>query len=93
LFPRDAIEVYLEAGNWDRAARCAAELEQYTRSEPLPFADFYVARARALAACGRGQSDTAELVSELERVRDQGEQLGIRIALPGVETAINQLHG
>ena len=50
LFPRDAIEVYLEAGNWERAERCAAELEQYTRSEPLPFADFYIARGRALAA-------------------------------------------
>jgi hypothetical protein len=39
LFPRDAIEVYLKAGDWDRAERSAAELEQYTRSEPLPFAD------------------------------------------------------
>ena len=91
LFPRDAIEVYLEAGNWDRAERSAAELEQHTRSEPLPFADFYVARGRALAAFGRGQSDTRELTAELERVRDEGEQLGIRVALPGIETAINRL--
>src|SRR6202040_3138087 len=93
LFPRDAIEVYLEAGDWDRAQRSAAELEQYTRSEPLPFADFYVARGRALAAFDRGQSDIPELAAELERVRDEGERIGIRVALSGIQTAINQLRG
>ena len=64
-----------------------AELEHYTRSEALPFADFYIARGRALAACGRGQSDMAEL----ERIHDEGERLGIRVALRGTETAIIQL--
>jgi tetratricopeptide (TPR) repeat protein len=93
LFPRDAIEAYFEAGDWERMEHCAAELEQYTRSEPLPFADFYIARGRALAAFGRGRSDTRELIAELERVRDQGEQVGVRVALPGIKTAINQLRG
>jgi hypothetical protein len=64
-----------------------------TRSKPLPFADFYLARARALAACGRGQSDMAELAAELERLHDEGERLGIRVALRSIETAINQLRG
>ncbi len=93
LFPRDAIEVYLEAGDWDRVERSAAELEQYTRSEPLPFADFYVARGRALAAFRRGQWHVAELAALLKRVRDEGERLGIRVALPGIEATINQLRG
>ena len=93
LFPRDAIEVYLEAGNWDGVEHSAASLEQYTRSEPLPFADFYVARGRALAAFRRGQCDMVELAAVLERVRDEGERLGIRVALPGIEATINQLHG
>jgi hypothetical protein len=93
LFPRDAIEVYLEAGNWDRVERCAAELEQYTRSEPLPFADFYIARGRALAAFGRGESDLAKLATELKRLRAEGERLGIRVALRGIETAINRMRG
>jgi tetratricopeptide (TPR) repeat protein len=93
LFPRDAIEVYLEAGNWDGVEHSAARLEQYTRSEPLPFADFYVARGRALAAFRRGQCDMVELAAVLERVRDEGERLGIRVALPGIEATINQLHG
>jgi tetratricopeptide (TPR) repeat protein len=93
LFPRDAIEVYLEAGDWDRVEHSAAELEQYTRSEPLPFADFYVARSRALAASRRGQRDVAALTAVLERVRDEGERLGIQVALPGIEATINQLRG
>jgi class 3 adenylate cyclase/tetratricopeptide (TPR) repeat protein len=93
LLPRDAIEVYRKTGNWDRVESTAAALEQYTRSEPLPFADFYIACGRALAAFGRGQWDSGELAAELERVRDQGERLGIRAALPCIETAINQLHG
>jgi tetratricopeptide (TPR) repeat protein len=93
LFPRDAIEVYLEAENWDRVERTAAELEQYTRSESLPFAEFYIAHGRALAACGRGPSDTTRVVAELQRLLDEGERLGIRVALPGIETTINQLRG
>jgi hypothetical protein len=35
----------------------------------------------------------AELAAELERIRDEGERLGIRVALRGIETAINQLRG
>jgi hypothetical protein len=31
LFPRDAIEAYLEADDWEGAERSAAELAQYTR--------------------------------------------------------------
>jgi tetratricopeptide (TPR) repeat protein len=93
IFPCYAIEAYFETGDWERMEHCAAGLEQYTSSEPLPFADFHIARGRALAAFGRGQSDARELTGELERVRDQGEQLGIRVALPVIETAINQLRG
>jgi hypothetical protein len=93
VFPYYAIEAYFETGDWERMEHCAARLEQYTSSEPLPFADFLIARGRALAAFGRGQSDPRELTGELGRVRDQGEKLGIRLALPVIETAINQLRG
>jgi hypothetical protein len=53
----------------------------------------YVARGRALAVFRRGQCDMVELAAVLERVRDEGERLGIRVALPGIEATINQLHG
>jgi tetratricopeptide (TPR) repeat protein len=89
LFPRDAAEAYLEAEDWDGVDRTAAELEQYTRREPLPFAAFYIERARALAARGRGQPDPAAL----DRIRGAGERLGLVVALPGVAAAIHELRG
>jgi hypothetical protein len=64
-------------------------LAQYTRSEPLPFSDFYIARARALAARGRDRFDTAEL----ERLREEGERLGLRVALPEIVKAIEEIDG
>jgi tetratricopeptide (TPR) repeat protein len=87
LFRRDAIEAYLRARDWEGVERSAAALAKYTRSEPLPFADFYIARAYALASCGRGRSDMAEL----DRLRGEGERLGLRVALPAIETAINEI--
>jgi class 3 adenylate cyclase/tetratricopeptide (TPR) repeat protein len=89
LFPRDAVEAYLDAGDWDGVERCAAELERYTRSEPLPFADFYISRARALSVWRRGRPDLAEL----EHLRDEGERLGLLVALPAINMAIGELHG
>jgi hypothetical protein len=35
----------------------------------------------------------AELAALLKRVREEGERLGIRVALPGIEATINQLRG
>src|ERR1700680_3722992 len=75
-----------------RLGRCGAYCGRAGAIYPVgasAFADFYIARGRALAACGRGQSDMAELAAELERIRDEGERLGIRVALRGIETAIN----
>jgi hypothetical protein len=93
LFRRDAIDACLDASEWEGAERSAAALEDFTRSEPLPFSDFYIARARALAAHGKNQSDTAELLAELERLREEGERLGLRVALPGIVEAIRARRG
>jgi hypothetical protein len=89
LFSRDAIEAYLDAGDWEGVERTAAELERYTRSEPLPFADFYIARGRALAACGRGQPDLVTL----DRLCNDGRRFGILVALPGIEAVLDGLRG
>jgi hypothetical protein len=93
LFPRDAIESYLEAGDWEGVERSAAGLAQYTRSEPLPFADFYIARARALATHGGQRSNAESLAAELERLREEGERLGLRVALPEIVNAIEEMRG
>jgi tetratricopeptide (TPR) repeat protein len=91
LFRRDAIDVCLSAGDWDGAERSAAALEDFTGSEPLPFSDFYIARARALAARGGDRSEAAALAVELERLREEGERLGLRVALPAIEMAIKEM--
>jgi tetratricopeptide (TPR) repeat protein len=87
LFPRDAVEAYLATEDWDGVERTAAELERYTRPEPLPYAAFYIVRARALAASGRGRPDPAAL----DRLRDEARRLGLLVALPAIEAALNKV--
>ena len=58
-FYRFAIETSLESRDWDNAERYAAALEEFTREEPLPWADLIIERGRALAAHGRGDRSMA----------------------------------
>ena len=62
-------------------------LEDYTQAEPLPWSDFFVARGRTLAAFWRGRRDAA-LTAELKRLRTDVDRVGLRIALPALETAL-----
>jgi hypothetical protein len=87
LFRCDAIEVCLEGGEWEEAERHASALEKYTASERLPLMDFYIRRARTLAAWGRGRRGMA-LATELEQVYAGGGRLGCKVALPALESAI-----
>src|SRR3954447_15100560 len=68
-FYPDAVEVCLELGEFSEVERHAMALEDYTRPEPLPSADFYIARGRALAAFGQGSCDTG-LLATLRYLRD-----------------------
>lgn len=86
-FHRYAIEAALNAGAWDAAERYAAALEEYTRPEPLPWADFLIAHGRALAAWGRGERGRAA-ARELERLHDEAERIGLRAALPVLQQAL-----
>ena len=80
------MEVALELADHDEVERYAAALEDYTRAEPLPWSDFFIARGRALAAFGRGRRDAA-LTAEILRLRDDADRFGLKIALPAIETA------
>lgn len=86
-FYADAIEVCLELGDADEAERYAAALEAFSQPEPLPWADFYVARGRALAPWGRGNRDDATR-TELERLKGDARRAGLLIALPRLEAAL-----
>ncbi len=86
-FYRDAIEVSLNIGDWENVERYAAALEDYTRPEPLPWCDFFVARGRALAAFGLGRRG-AETLAALRRLREQAERTGVMTALPALDAAL-----
>ena len=62
-FHHDAIEASLRCGAWSDAERYAAALEEFTRSEPLPWIDLQIAVGRALAAAGQGRADPVELLA------------------------------
>ncbi|HYI84922.1 MAG TPA: hypothetical protein VEX11_17155 [Acetobacteraceae bacterium] len=86
-FYPEAMDVSLQLEDYDEAERYAAALEGFTCSEPLPWADFFAARGRALAAFGRGRCDPA-LGRELARLREEGERLGLLLALPTIQAAL-----
>ena len=77
----------MNADDWDAAERYAAALEDYTRPEPLPWADFFIARGRALTRFGRSRRDAA-LGAELTRLQDEAERVGLRVAPPALERAL-----
>lgn len=86
-FYRYAIQASLNDGAWDEADRYAAALETYTRPEPLPWADFFIAWGRALAAHGRDQHNAAAK-QELNRLGEEAQRLNLGIALPMIQGAL-----
>src|SRR5262245_17801740 len=60
-FYRHAIEASLNARWWDEAEHYAQALEDYTRPEPLPWADFWIAWGRALIMHGRKPCSAAQI--------------------------------
>jgi tetratricopeptide (TPR) repeat protein len=73
-FFRYAIDASLDSEDWDGAERYSAALEDYTRPEPLPWANFFVRYGRGVGAYGRCQpgqdtaTNLADLVAEAERL-------------------------
>ena len=89
-FYRDAMEVCLNTRDWDAMERYAAALEEYTRPEPLPWSDFFIARGRALSAFGQGQR-AEELVAELRDLRSQAQRTGLKLAQRALEDALETI--
>jgi hypothetical protein len=83
FFNRTAIDACVAAGDWAGVERYAEALERGMAHEPLPMTDFLVARARALAAAGRGRSDKQVLAGLIERARAVNWQ----VVLPALEAA------
>ena len=88
-FHRDAMEACLGAEDWTGVERYATALAEYTRVEPLPWCDLFIARARALAAFGQNGRDAATM-AELQRVRDEINRIGLKVALPALDAALSR---
>ena len=74
-----AMETALKIGDWARAEQYASALETFTRPEPLPWAEFFIARTRALTDFGQGKRDDATLL-ELRHLLDKAERTGLKVA-------------
>jgi class 3 adenylate cyclase/tetratricopeptide (TPR) repeat protein len=79
-FFRYAIEASLDSQDWDAAERYSTALEDYTRPEPLPWANFFVRYGRAVGRhgrCHRAQKTTCTF----DDVLAEAKRLGIGPAL------------
>ncbi len=85
-FYRDAIETLLTEA-WDEAARFADIMADFTRAEPLPWSDFFVARGRVLASFGRGERGES-IMTELDRLRSEAERTGFAPELVALNEAL-----
>ena len=85
----DALQVSAQHGQWSELERYAERLAAYTRDEPLPYTDLFIARGRALARFGRDPRD-GHARAELLRVRAEALRIGLHSArLPAsVEAAV-----
>lgn len=84
-FNRSAIELMLDARQYERALRYARSMEQAFSAEPVPMVQFFAGRARALVAFGSGSRDVA---LALERLRNDALTAGMHVALEGIDRAL-----
>ncbi len=88
-FYRDAIEARLSSGDAEGALEYVNALEEYTRAEPLPWAEIFAARGRALAAVLRGEGNATQ-AGELLRVQRTMESAGLAAFLPSVNAELEK---
>ena len=88
LFYKDSIEACLINREWDEAERYITALEDFTRPEPLPWCDFFIARGRALKTRGKDGQDKST-TQELRRLRDEAIEIGLKLYLPALQSALS----
>ena len=87
FFYRNAMDACLGSENWGGVERYGQTLWDFTRQEPLPICDFYIARGRSLAGHGRGERSQAH-AAELRRLCGEAEEAGLMLALPELQAAL-----
>ncbi len=90
VFSDCAIDASLDSGDWDEAERHCRALEVYASAEPVPWADFLVARARALARVGQGERGGG-LAATVQALRRQAHDAEFNVYLPRLDAALGEL--
>ncbi len=88
-FRREAIDALLRVRDWEGVLGQAAALEDFVRAERVPWAEFHVRRARALAAAGQGNADAGEL----RACRQRAQALALPGAIPALDDALGRALG
>jgi class 3 adenylate cyclase/tetratricopeptide (TPR) repeat protein len=86
-FYTTAMDTLLQSGEWDKVDRYASALESFTRPEPLPWCDFFIARGRVLSRFGQGQRDE-EIRKQLQDLQRNAVDVGLRLATRRIEAAL-----
>ena len=82
-----AIQSSVDGADWDEAWRYCDALEAHSAAETFPWADFIVARGRALIRQGKGEGG-AELVQQLRLLRKQAADSEMNFYLIGIDAAL-----
>ena len=86
-FLHDAMSAMLRFGDWDAVDGFAARLTEECSAEPVPWADFHVARCRALAEVGRGSRGVG-LAAGLQALKDEADARGQEPAAANLAEAL-----
>jgi class 3 adenylate cyclase/predicted ATPase len=86
-FADGAIDLALKHGEWDQAEHFATRLEAYTQAQKLEWPDFLIAKARSLAALGRGDR-SQDLMEQIIRLKETAERVGLKSAKHDFDQAL-----
>ena len=87
VFYRMAIAASLKCDAWEKARAFAADLEDYTRPEPIPWADLVIDCGRALADLGQ-KGGNCEPLLRLEALRAKAKAAGLMLLVRVIDEAL-----
>lgn len=87
-FYQNAMEAALTDHDWSDVERYAAALAAYTAAEPLPWSDFFIARATLLVKQGRGDRGS-KVSAEIGKLHEQAQRIGYWTAAAALRAAFH----
>jgi class 3 adenylate cyclase/tetratricopeptide (TPR) repeat protein len=87
-FYQGAMEACIVAADWAGLEEFANAFAEYTAPEPVPWSDFYIARARALRDFGTGKRGD-RVIEALTSLRETAQSVGLISAIPLLQAALD----